>query len=165
MTSPGVASVSSLPSLSTALSGSLTSATRSTQPSYTRALNLTLRWSASAGTSKTPDIWPPSSWTAPRLSSSTSASSHSLLLNSSGTRPASMPSPGHPTALATSALPAMTPRLSFGTSPPMGQPIEGGLDPILAYTAGAEIEQLQWSSSQPDWVAIAFSSMLQILRV
>ncbi|KAH7683401.1 WD repeat-containing protein 68 [Dioscorea alata] len=42
---------------------------------------------------------------------------------------------------------------------------EGGLDPILAYTAGAEIEQLQWSSSQPDWVAIAFSTKLQILRV
>ncbi|KAG5613604.1 hypothetical protein H5410_024885 [Solanum commersonii] len=47
----------------------------------------------------------------------------------------------------------------------MGQPIEGGLDPILAYTAGAEIEQLQWSSSQPDWVAIAFSNKLQILRL
>ncbi|KAF9620481.1 hypothetical protein IFM89_013098 [Coptis chinensis] len=47
----------------------------------------------------------------------------------------------------------------------MGQPVEGGLDPILAYTAGSEIEQLQWSSSQPDWVAIAFSSKLQILRV
>ncbi|KAL9274560.1 WD repeat-containing protein [Drosera capensis] len=45
------------------------------------------------------------------------------------------------------------------------QPVEGGLDPILAYTAGAEIEQLQWSSSQPDWVAIAFSNKLQILRV
>lgn len=47
----------------------------------------------------------------------------------------------------------------------MGQPVEGGLDPILAYTAGAEIEQLQWSSSQPDWVAIAFANKLQILRV
>ncbi|KAH0866339.1 hypothetical protein HID58_083550 [Brassica napus] len=46
----------------------------------------------------------------------------------------------------------------------MGQQVEGGLDPILAYTAGAEIEQLQWSSSQPDWVAIAFSTKLQILR-
>ncbi|GKF50376.1 hypothetical protein Tco_0146843, partial [Tanacetum coccineum] len=44
-------------------------------------------------------------------------------------------------------------------------PVEGGLDPILAYTAGAEIEQLQWSSSQPDWVAIAFASKLQILRI
>ncbi|MFQ6645759.1 hypothetical protein Gotur_019175 [Gossypium turneri] len=47
----------------------------------------------------------------------------------------------------------------------MSQPVEGGLDPILAYTAGAEIEQLQWSSSQPDWVAIAFSTKLQILRI
>lgn len=46
-----------------------------------------------------------------------------------------------------------------------GQQPEGGLDPILAYTAGAEIEQLQWSSSQPDWVAVAFSNKLQILRV
>eukprot|EP00250_Pteridium_aquilinum_P007819 c17464_g1_i1 orf=468-1241(-) len=47
----------------------------------------------------------------------------------------------------------------------MNQPVVGGLDPILAYTAGAEINQLQWSSTQPDWVAIAFSSKLQILRV
>ncbi|KAK2989023.1 hypothetical protein RJ640_027934 [Escallonia rubra] len=46
----------------------------------------------------------------------------------------------------------------------MGQPIEGGLDPILAYTTGAEIEQFQWSSSSPDWGPIAFSSTLQILR-
>ncbi|GJW95179.1 putative reverse transcriptase domain-containing protein [Tanacetum coccineum] len=30
------------------------------------------------------------------------------------------------------------------------QSIEGGLDPILAYTAGADIEQLQWSSLHPD---------------
>lgn len=47
----------------------------------------------------------------------------------------------------------------------MSQPVDGGLDPILAYTAGAEINQLQWSSTQPDWVAIAFSNKLQILRV
>ncbi|KAJ3675828.1 hypothetical protein LUZ60_004870 [Juncus effusus] len=46
-----------------------------------------------------------------------------------------------------------------------GGGVEGGLDPILAYTAGAEIEQLQWSASQPDWVAIAFANRLQILRV
>jgi WD repeat-containing protein 68 len=38
-------------------------------------------------------------------------------------------------------------------------------DPILSYNAAAEINQLQWSSSQPDWIAIAFSSKLQILRV
>ncbi|KAH8941274.1 hypothetical protein BDL97_14G028800 [Sphagnum fallax] len=47
----------------------------------------------------------------------------------------------------------------------ISQPVEGNLDPILAYTAGAEINQLQWSSMQPDWVAIAFSSTLQILCV
>ncbi|KAJ7545507.1 hypothetical protein O6H91_09G123000 [Diphasiastrum complanatum] len=47
----------------------------------------------------------------------------------------------------------------------MSQPVDGGLDPILAYTAKAEINQLQWSSSQPDWVAIAFSNKLEILRV
>jgi WD repeat-containing protein 68 len=47
----------------------------------------------------------------------------------------------------------------------ISQPMEANLDPILAYTAGAEINQLQWSSTQPDWVAIAFSSKLQILRV
>lgn len=55
---------------------------------------------------------------------------------------------------------------SMGTSSDSaGERPDGGLDPILAYTAGAEIDQLQWSSSQPDWVAIAFSSKLQILRV
>ena len=47
----------------------------------------------------------------------------------------------------------------------MAQPLDGGLDPILAYSAGAEINQLQWSSSQPDWIAIAFANKLQILRV
>jgi len=38
-------------------------------------------------------------------------------------------------------------------------------DPILAYSAGAEVNQLQWSSSQPDWVAICFGNKTQILRV
>jgi len=39
------------------------------------------------------------------------------------------------------------------------------LDPILAYNAGAEVNQLQWSSSHPDWVAINFDNKTQILRV
>ncbi|EYU43248.1 hypothetical protein MIMGU_mgv1a009118mg [Erythranthe guttata] len=47
---------------------------------------------------------------------------------------------------------------------PTGQQPDGSFDPILIYTAGAEIEQLQWSTSLPDWVAIAFSNKLQILR-
>jgi len=38
-------------------------------------------------------------------------------------------------------------------------------DPILSYSAEAEINQLQWSSGQPDWIAVGFGSKLQILRV
>jgi len=44
----------------------------------------------------------------------------------------------------------------------MPKPIE---DPILAYCAEGEINNLQWSASQPDWVAIAFDKKMQILRV
>lgn len=39
------------------------------------------------------------------------------------------------------------------------RPVE---DPILAYNAEGEINNLQWSASQPDWVSIAFGSNLQI---
>jgi WD repeat-containing protein 68 len=38
-------------------------------------------------------------------------------------------------------------------------------DPILAYYAESEVNQLQWSKAQPDWVAICFDKKLQILRV
>jgi len=38
-------------------------------------------------------------------------------------------------------------------------------DPILVYSADAAINQVQWSSLQPDWVSIAFAQSLQILRV
>eukprot|EP01117_Protostelium_nocturnum_P013957 TRINITY_DN5262_c0_g1_i2.p1 TRINITY_DN5262_c0_g1~~TRINITY_DN5262_c0_g1_i2.p1 ORF type:complete len:327 (+),score=86.68 TRINITY_DN5262_c0_g1_i2:143-1123(+) len=34
-----------------------------------------------------------------------------------------------------------------------------------SYTAEAEIDQLHWSSAQPDWISIAFGSKLQILRI
>jgi WD repeat-containing protein 68 len=44
----------------------------------------------------------------------------------------------------------------------MPKPIQ---DPILAYNAEAAINQLQWSSTYPDWIAIAFGQSLQILRV
>lgn len=54
----------------------------------------------------------------------------------------------------------------------LGAPDGGGggaagtaLDPILAYNAGAPINQLQWSSAQPDWVAICFGNKVQMLRV
>lgn len=42
------------------------------------------------------------------------------------------------------------------------EPVE---DPILAYTAEGEINQLQWSASHEDWIAIAFGSRMQVLRV
>ncbi|VDM02978.1 unnamed protein product [Schistocephalus solidus] len=38
-------------------------------------------------------------------------------------------------------------------------------DPILAYTAAAEINQIQWSSVQPDWIAICYNNSLEILRI
>ena len=41
------------------------------------------------------------------------------------------------------------------------QPIE---DPILAYNAEGEINNLQWSSSMPDWVSISFYDKLQIRK-
>ncbi len=44
----------------------------------------------------------------------------------------------------------------------MPQPIEV---PILAYAAEGEINQVQWSSSQPDWISICYKDHLEILRV
>lgn len=38
-------------------------------------------------------------------------------------------------------------------------------DPILAYTAEAPVNTLQWSALQPDWIAISFGKKVQILRV
>lgn len=53
-----------------------------------------------------------------------------------------------------------------GLPPAPGQPPSGGsLDPMLAYTAGSEVNQLQWSAAQPDWVAVCFGNKTQILRV
>jgi WD repeat-containing protein 68 len=42
------------------------------------------------------------------------------------------------------------------------RPVE---DPILAYNAEGEINNLQWSKTQPDWISIAFRDKVQILRV
>jgi len=38
-------------------------------------------------------------------------------------------------------------------------------DPILAYNADREINNLKWCISQPEWISIAFSENVQILRV
>ncbi|KAL3521720.1 hypothetical protein ACH5RR_019869 [Cinchona calisaya] len=40
-----------------------------------------------------------------------------------------------------------------------------GIDPMSMYLAGAEVNQLQWSAALRDWIAIAFSNKLQMLRV
>ncbi|EYU45319.1 hypothetical protein MIMGU_mgv1a0215352mg, partial [Erythranthe guttata] len=40
-----------------------------------------------------------------------------------------------------------------------------GIDPMLVYSAGSEINQLQWSPAQPDWIAIAFGNKMQMLKV
>ncbi|KJE92746.1 WD-repeat protein GhTTG1 [Capsaspora owczarzaki ATCC 30864] len=42
------------------------------------------------------------------------------------------------------------------------RPIE---DPILAYFSGAEVDQVQWSTTQPDWIGIGLGNRVQILRV
>ena len=38
-------------------------------------------------------------------------------------------------------------------------------DPILAYTAAAEINQIQWSALHLDWIAICYQNCLEILRI
>jgi WD repeat-containing protein 68 len=38
-------------------------------------------------------------------------------------------------------------------------------DPILAYGAPSEVNQLAWNSSAPEWVSIAFGNTVQALRV
>ncbi|XP_076882796.1 protein TRANSPARENT TESTA GLABRA 1 [Bidens hawaiensis] len=40
-----------------------------------------------------------------------------------------------------------------------------GIDPMSMYTAGAEINQVQWSSAMPDWIGIAFANKMQLLKV
>ncbi|CAJ0582191.1 unnamed protein product, partial [Mesorhabditis spiculigera] len=38
-------------------------------------------------------------------------------------------------------------------------------DPILAYQAAAEVNQVHWSSGFPDWISICYNNRLEILRV
>jgi len=47
---------------------------------------------------------------------------------------------------------------------PAAVPTEG-IDPVLVYDAGAEINQLQWVSGHPDWMGIAIENKVQLLRV
>ncbi|KAG8071868.1 hypothetical protein GUJ93_ZPchr0006g44116 [Zizania palustris] len=50
------------------------------------------------------------------------------------------------------------------SAPPGTVPPEG-IDPVLVYDAGAEINQLQWAAAYPDWISIAFENKVQLLRV
>ena len=34
-------------------------------------------------------------------------------------------------------------------------------DPILAYTADGEINQIQWASTRPDWIGICYNNNLE----
>ena len=43
----------------------------------------------------------------------------------------------------------------------MPRPVE---DPILAYNAEGEINNLQWSTTQPDWISIAYRDKVQIRK-
>ncbi|CAD6193636.1 unnamed protein product [Caenorhabditis auriculariae] len=44
----------------------------------------------------------------------------------------------------------------------MPKPID---DPILAYEANGEVNQIHWSNSFPDWISICYGNKLEILRV
>ena len=85
---------------------------------------------------------------------------------------------GLPTRLVTFVRLPMIDRRSFGTYQPFLSPSMVSLqnnsfnflliavvDPILAYTAEAPVNQLQWSVVHPDWIGIVFGQSLQILRV
>lgn len=147
-----------------------------------------------AGTSRTRTTWRRYRWTARMQSSWTSVCPPSPPPSSQATPAPSTPLPGPPTLHAVSHLLLLS-FLSYFSSffffsfyfssstlwreidictagddkqayiwdlSMMPKPIE---DPILAYGAEAEINQLQWSISQPDWISIAFSNKMQILRV
>ena len=38
-------------------------------------------------------------------------------------------------------------------------------DPVLAYNADAEINQLQWCSSHEDYISICYNNYVQLLKV
>ena len=56
------------------------------------------------------------------------------------------------------------PETAPAPAPAAAVPAEG-IDPVLVYDAGAEINQLQWAAAHPDWMAIAFENKVQLLRV
>lgn len=81
---------------------------------------------------------------------------------SSAAAPAAAAADGGNNHIASSAAAAAG---AAGAAGAVGGPGSYNLDPILAYSGGAEINQLQWSTAQPDWVAVNFANKTQILRV
>lgn len=51
------------------------------------------------------------------------------------------------------------------STPQRTMPVGANVDPILAYSAGSEINQLQWNQANPDWIAVCFGNKTQILKV
>jgi WD repeat-containing protein 68 len=45
------------------------------------------------------------------------------------------------------------------------QETTGSWDPLLSYTASAEVVSMQWAPMQPEWIAIAFNRTIQALKV
>ncbi|KAJ3680283.1 hypothetical protein LUZ60_016561 [Juncus effusus] len=46
-----------------------------------------------------------------------------------------------------------------------GAVLGGEMDPVLGYSAAAEINQVQWSAAHQDWIGIAFANKVELLRV
>lgn len=84
---------------------------------------------------------------------------------SSAAAPAAAAADGGNNNIASSAAAAGAAAGAAGVAGAVGGPGSYNLDPILAYSGGAEINQLQWSTAQPDWVAVSFANKTQILRV
>uniref|UniRef100_A0A383VYT8 Uncharacterized protein n=1 Tax=Tetradesmus obliquus TaxID=3088 RepID=A0A383VYT8_TETOB len=84
---------------------------------------------------------------------------------SSAAAPAAAAADGGNNNIASSAAAAGAAAGAVGAAGAAGGPGSYNLDPILAYSGGAEINQLQWSTAQPDWVAVSFANKTQILRV
>ncbi|KAI8802054.1 WD40-repeat-containing domain protein [Cladochytrium replicatum] len=52
-----------------------------------------------------------------------------------------------------------------GTGGAAGKPATSIVDPVLVYQAPAEVNQVTWSSVNPEWIAVAYGSTVQALRI
>jgi WD repeat-containing protein 68 len=42
---------------------------------------------------------------------------------------------------------------------------KSNVEPLLSYEAAGEINNLQWSVRESDWISVSFGTFMQILRV